>query len=180
MGASFGVIVVLGPKKSGMIEVATFRTEGPYLDGRRPEHVDYSTPEADAWESRALQEVFGSRREPVPVFAAKSYIGNLGAGGSTTELVASLLALQHGQVPATLNYDETDPEGFRSGMLRFGKLLGAQKREPRQRPLEGEVDVRTHRPGSSARRGIRPNGSGRNRRPSIVASDSATLKGNPA
>ena len=48
VGASFGVIVVLGPKKSGMIEVATFRTEGPYLDGRRPEHVDYSTPEADA------------------------------------------------------------------------------------------------------------------------------------
>ena len=25
------------------------------------------------------------------------------------------------------HYDETDPEGFRSGMLRFGKLLGAQK-----------------------------------------------------
>ena len=48
VGASFGVIVVVGSKKSGNIEVATFRTEGPYADGRRPEHVVFSTPEEDA------------------------------------------------------------------------------------------------------------------------------------
>jgi poly(A) polymerase len=29
-------------------EVATFRTEGPYLDGRRPSDVHYSSPEKDA------------------------------------------------------------------------------------------------------------------------------------
>ncbi len=46
----------------------------------------------------------------MPVFAAKSYIGNLGAGGSTTELAASLLALPHGQVPPTLNYEQPDPD----------------------------------------------------------------------
>jgi poly(A) polymerase len=48
VGASFGVIIVLGPKEAGNVEVATFRTEGPYLDGRRPEHVDFATPEEDA------------------------------------------------------------------------------------------------------------------------------------
>jgi len=48
VGASFGVIIVLGPKQAGNVEVATFRTEGPYLDGRRPEHVDFATPEEDA------------------------------------------------------------------------------------------------------------------------------------
>jgi poly(A) polymerase len=48
VGASFGVIIVLGPKEAGNIEVATFRTEGPYLDGRRPEHVDFAGPEEDA------------------------------------------------------------------------------------------------------------------------------------
>src|SRR5207302_1579919 len=26
----------------------SFRTEGPYLDGRRPEHVEFATPEEDA------------------------------------------------------------------------------------------------------------------------------------
>jgi poly(A) polymerase len=48
VGASFGVIVVVGTKQSGNVEVATFRTEGPYGDGRRPDHVDFSTPEKDA------------------------------------------------------------------------------------------------------------------------------------
>ena len=44
------------------------------------------------------------------MFAPKSYIGNLGAGSGTTELAASVLALQHGVLPATLNYDEPDPD----------------------------------------------------------------------
>jgi poly(A) polymerase len=48
VGASFGVIIVVGTKASGNIEVATFRREGPYLDGRRPEHVDFTGPEEDA------------------------------------------------------------------------------------------------------------------------------------
>jgi len=48
VGASFGVILVRGPKEAGTIEVATFRTEGPYLDGRRPESVTFTTAEEDA------------------------------------------------------------------------------------------------------------------------------------
>jgi poly(A) polymerase len=50
IGASFGVILVHGPRGGGAgdVEVATFRTEGPYLDGRRPEHVVFATPEEDA------------------------------------------------------------------------------------------------------------------------------------
>ncbi|MDA1166399.1 MAG: CCA tRNA nucleotidyltransferase, partial [Planctomycetota bacterium] len=48
VGESFGVIVVLGPKSAGHVEVATFRTDGNYLDGRRPETVVFSSPEEDA------------------------------------------------------------------------------------------------------------------------------------
>lgn len=48
VGESFGVIVVLGPKSAGQVEVATFRTDGSYLDGRRPETVVFSSPEEDA------------------------------------------------------------------------------------------------------------------------------------
>jgi 3-oxoacyl-[acyl-carrier-protein] synthase II len=43
------------------------------------------------------------------VFAPKSYFGTLGGAGSSTELAASLLAFRHGQLPATLNYQEPDP-----------------------------------------------------------------------
>lgn len=48
VGASFGVIIVVGRTDEGQVEVATFRTEGPYSDGRHPDRVDFSTPEADA------------------------------------------------------------------------------------------------------------------------------------
>ena len=34
IGVSFGVITVLGPKSAGMIEVATFRRDSGYTDGR--------------------------------------------------------------------------------------------------------------------------------------------------
>ena len=49
IGASFGVIVVLPPTKSaGQVEVATFRSDGQYVDGRRPESVIFSSAEEDA------------------------------------------------------------------------------------------------------------------------------------
>jgi poly(A) polymerase len=49
VGQSFGVIIVLAPNRDAeQVEVATFRTEGGYHDGRRPTQVVYSTPEEDA------------------------------------------------------------------------------------------------------------------------------------
>ncbi|MBM80765.1 MAG: metal-dependent phosphohydrolase [Planctomycetaceae bacterium] len=48
VGASFGVIVVLGSKDAGQIEVATFRTDGEYLDGRHPESVTFGSAKEDA------------------------------------------------------------------------------------------------------------------------------------
>jgi 3-oxoacyl-[acyl-carrier-protein] synthase II len=84
--------------------------------GVGPEEIDHvnahglATRESDAWEARCLQEVFGDCSPRVPVAAFKSYIGNLGAGGSTTELAASLLAMHHGRVPPTLNYERPDPD----------------------------------------------------------------------
>src|SRR5262249_52782879 len=76
------------------------------------DHVNaqgFSDPEGDVWEARGVQQVFGNCKSPVPVFAGKSYMGNLGAGASTTELVASALALQEGVLRGTLNYEEPDP-----------------------------------------------------------------------
>jgi len=48
VGAAFGVITVLGPKDAGQIEVATFRTDAAYTDGRHPAGVTFSSPEEDA------------------------------------------------------------------------------------------------------------------------------------
>jgi 3-oxoacyl-[acyl-carrier-protein] synthase II len=63
------------------------------------------TREGDPVEAQAIRNCLGS----VPVTAPKSYFGNLGAGGGAVELAASVLALMHGQVPPTLNYQHPDP-----------------------------------------------------------------------
>ena len=53
VGEAFGVIIVLGRRPPGggpptQVEVATFRTEGDYRDGRRPGSVAFCTAEEDA------------------------------------------------------------------------------------------------------------------------------------
>lgn len=47
VGASFGVVEVLGPKPL-KVQVATFRSEGAYSDGRRPDAVTFSSAREDA------------------------------------------------------------------------------------------------------------------------------------
>ena len=48
IGAAFGVITVLGPRAAGQIEVATFRSDAAYSDGRHPDSVTFTTAEDDA------------------------------------------------------------------------------------------------------------------------------------
>lgn len=49
VGASFGVVLVLGKHKTdGQVEVATFRSDGEYSDGRRPDSVQFCSAEEDA------------------------------------------------------------------------------------------------------------------------------------
>ena len=64
----------------------------------------------DADEARAIQAVFGQRARQLPVTAAKSYFGNLGAGSGLIELAASILALKHNRLFKVLNYDTPDPQ----------------------------------------------------------------------
>ncbi len=81
--------------------------------GIDPEDLDHvnahgsGTTAGDKREALGLAAGLGGK--PIPVFAAKSYFGDLGAGAGAAELTASLLALTDGVLPATLNHDEPDP-----------------------------------------------------------------------
>jgi poly(A) polymerase len=49
VGISFGVVRVLDPRHDGIeVEVATFRSDGAYVDGRRPQSVVFGSPQLDA------------------------------------------------------------------------------------------------------------------------------------
>lgn len=51
IGAAFGVIEIIGPKRGDVyhnVQVATFRSDGTYTDGRRPDSVTFGNAQADA------------------------------------------------------------------------------------------------------------------------------------
>lgn len=69
-----------------------------------------SSRSCDMDEARAIRDVFGPPNSQPPVTAAKSYFGNLGAGSGAVELASSILALQHGKLFSSLNYESPDAE----------------------------------------------------------------------
>jgi 3-oxoacyl-[acyl-carrier-protein] synthase II len=68
-----------------------------------------STQRDDLVEARALHRAFDDDVETIPVTALKSYFGHFDAGSGAVELAGSLLALERGTLPMTLNYETPDP-----------------------------------------------------------------------
>lgn len=84
--------------------------------GMAPEEIGYinahgtGTPGNDPVESQAIRLVFGAHADKLAVSSTKSMHGHaLGAAGAL-EAVATVLALYHGILPPTANYNERDPE----------------------------------------------------------------------
>lgn len=69
-----------------------------------------STPANDKNESAAIKAVFGEVAKKLPVSSTKSMTGHmLGASGGVEAAIAAL-AVHHGAVPPTINYQTPDPE----------------------------------------------------------------------
>jgi len=69
-----------------------------------------STMHSDRAEARALRGALGPLALDIPVSAHKSNMGNSVAACGAIELIAGILALQHGLIPPTINYDRPDPD----------------------------------------------------------------------
>ncbi|WP_144753407.1 beta-ketoacyl-ACP synthase [Bartonella saheliensis] len=68
-----------------------------------------STPENEKMEYLALSTVFGDILEHIPVSSNKSMIGHTLTAAGAIEAVFSLLTIQSGILPPTINYDNPDP-----------------------------------------------------------------------
>lgn len=84
--------------------------------GLSAKDIDYinahgtATPVNDLMETRAIKEVFGSRAYSIPVSSTKAMTGHtLGASGAL-EGIVSLLAIEQGFIPPTINFCKRDPE----------------------------------------------------------------------
>jgi len=83
--------------------------------GVAPDQVDYvnahgtSTPAGDPIEVTAVNEVFGDHARSVMVSSTKSMTGHLLGAAGSVEFAASVLTMNRGIVPPTINLDEPDP-----------------------------------------------------------------------
>lgn len=69
-----------------------------------------SCVEDDRQEALALGNILGEAKNQVPIVAYKSYLGQLAAASGAVEIIASLLAMKHGKLPATLNFSKPDDQ----------------------------------------------------------------------
>ena len=81
-----------------------------------PTRIDYinahgtSTPHGDIAETRAVKDVFGSHAAKLVVGSTKSMTGHLLGAAGALEFSISVLAMERGVIPPTINLDHPDPQ----------------------------------------------------------------------
>ncbi|MBO0930982.1 beta-ketoacyl-ACP synthase II [Fibrella aquatilis] len=82
--------------------------------GLQPDQLDYlnphatSTPIGDLSEAKAIAKVFGDNPTNLSISATKSMTGHLLGAAGAIEGIASILAMQHGVIPPTINLENRD------------------------------------------------------------------------
>lgn len=100
--------------------------------GVKPEEVDHinthgtSTPLGDVAELKAISEVFGDHAKNININSTKSMTGHLLGAAGAIESIASILAMEHGIVPPTINHEVVDENIDSKLNLTLNK---AQKRD---------------------------------------------------
>ncbi len=102
----------------------------------QPEDIDYinvhgtSTPVGDVSEAKAIKEVFGEHAYKLNISSTKSMTGHLLGAAGAVEAIASILAIDNGVIPPTINHEEGDNDENIDYNLNF-TFNKAQKREVR-------------------------------------------------
>src|SRR5213592_4860861 len=84
--------------------------------GIEPERVGYinahgtSTPLGDLAETRAIKDVFGEHAYELAVSSTKSMMGHTFGAAGAIEAIMCALAVHHGVIPPTINYEHEDPD----------------------------------------------------------------------
>jgi nodulation protein E len=83
--------------------------------GLSPRDIGYinahgtGTPANDVTETRAIKEIFGEHARAIPVSSTKSMHGHAMGASGALEIACSLIALNEGVVPPTINLEKHDP-----------------------------------------------------------------------
>lgn len=84
--------------------------------GIEPTEIDYlnahgtSTEYNDKTETTAIKTVFGDYAQKLSISSTKSMTGHLLGAAGAIEAIITILAIVHGTIPPTINYEFPDPE----------------------------------------------------------------------
>ena len=108
-GRSAGLTVPNGPAQTALIQQALTDAE---LD---PAALDYieahgtGTSLGDPIEIQAIAKVLGQRETPLWVGSVKSHIGHLESAAGVAGIIKTVLAMEHGELPAQLHFNQPNP-----------------------------------------------------------------------
>jgi 3-oxoacyl-[acyl-carrier-protein] synthase II len=101
------------PSGDGVARVMRLAIKDAGLQATDVEYVNVhgtSTPLGDANETNAIKRVFGEHASTLNISSTKSMTGHLLGAAGAIEAIASILALKHGVIPPTINFQEKDPD----------------------------------------------------------------------
>ncbi|GGD15619.1 beta-ketoacyl-ACP synthase II [Hyunsoonleella pacifica] len=117
------------PEGVGVVEVMKNCLDNA---GLKPEDVDHinthgtSTPLGDVAELKAISKVFGNHAKNININSTKSMTGHLLGAAGAIEAIASILSIENGIVPPTINHTTVDENIDSELNLTLNK---AQKRD---------------------------------------------------
>ncbi len=105
--------MVFSPQTRDTLKAFEFALAQSHLN---PEDVDYicghahSSVVLDRKEAEVIKTIFGEHAYRIPVSSIKAMVGHSMAGGTAMQSIAACLALHHGIIPPTINYEVPDPD----------------------------------------------------------------------
>ncbi len=118
------------PDGDGMIRCMRAALEDAGISGNDLDYINAhgtSTPLNDLYETRAIKAVLGDKAASVPISSTKSMTGHLLGGAGGIEGAFTVLAIQNGVIPPTINLDNPGeectldyvPNAARKAKIRF-------------------------------------------------------------
>ncbi|HEY9737708.1 MAG TPA: beta-ketoacyl-ACP synthase II, partial [Trichocoleus sp.] len=101
------------PSGSGVILALQRALKDASITPQMVDHINMhatSTPLGDVAESNAIKQVFGEDAYRIKFSATKSMTGHLLGAAGAIEAISTVLAIQYGTVPPTINVESLDPE----------------------------------------------------------------------
>ncbi|MBQ0768389.1 MAG: beta-ketoacyl-ACP synthase II [Bizionia sp.] len=99
------------PEGIGVIAVMKNCLENAGLEPEAVDHINThgtSTPLGDVAELKAISEVFGAHAKNININSTKSMTGHLLGAAGAIEAIASILSIEHGIIPPTINHTTVD------------------------------------------------------------------------